>query len=221
MIKCEKLIKKILIANKINNFMSIQFPINIRVISSGNEKKINHNYNTEVLHCDAWSGAPSDSLNGFIYIYYQKKAPSLDLYWPLDKKDKLRNYLGTYKNANIDNKNLKKVNFKKKAGSMAIWETFSPHKTNIQITKENLLRVSLDFRIKASDPYSEIHLDKDNKFYTSKMNSDGVYWYNKKCKNFKSKIKGEIEYAKKHSKLALENRKIYLKNFYNFKITSC
>jgi folate-dependent phosphoribosylglycinamide formyltransferase PurN len=214
MIKCENLVKKILKTIKVDNFMSMQYPINIRVSNSKRYENINHAYNTENLHCDAWSGAPSDSLNGFIYIYYQKKAPSLDLYMPLEKKDKLRNYLGAYQNVNIIKKNLKKINFPKKVGAMALWETYTPHNTNKKNTKENFFRISVDFRIKASDPYSEIHINKKNKFYNSKMNSDGVYWIKKQNKNFKSKIESEINYARKLSKIALKNRQIYLNKFY-------
>ena len=66
-------------------------------------------YDTRHIHCDAWSGAPKDSYNGFIYLFVLNNSPRLNLYRNLPQNHKCRNFLGKYLDAKIQNQFLKKL----------------------------------------------------------------------------------------------------------------
>ena len=217
MIKIEVIILSLLKDLKIKDVGSLQFPANIRITSNSDFFYKKKKYDTRYVHCDAWSGAPKDSYNCFIYLYTSKNAPSLELYHSLPKNHSLKNYLGRYHEAKIEKKLLKKKDMKNKKGIMAIWETYTPHKTKIhKISSTNSYRVSIDFRYKSSTPYlKKPHMQKN--FHTTKMNSDGVYWFVKNnfsgFTSLNKKIKYELNKISKNK--AISNlRKEYLKKFY-------
>tara|TARA_B100000780_G_C21040365_1_gene417449 strand:+ start:126 stop:995 length:870 start_codon:yes stop_codon:yes gene_type:complete len=217
MIKIEVIILSLLKDLKIKNVESLQFPANIRITSSSDFFYKKKEYDTRYVHCDAWSGAPKDSYNCFIYLYISKNAPSLELYHSLPNNHSLKNYAGSYHDAKIEKKLLKKKNMKNEKGTMAIWETYTPHKTKIQkMTSTNSYRVSIDFRYKSSSPYLE-KPHKQKNFYTTKMNSDGVYWFVKNnysgFTNLNKKIKYELSKISKNKTMS-NLRKKYLDKFY-------
>ena len=217
MIKIEVIILSLLKDLKIKNIGSLQFPANIRIISNSDISKKKKDNDTRYTHCDAWSGAPRDSYNCFIYLYTSKNAPSLELYHGLSKNHPLKNYSGKYIDSKIDNKLLKKKNMKNEKGNMAIWETYTPHKTKIhKMTSTNSYRVSIDFRYKSSSPYLE-KPHKQKNFYKTKMNHDGVYWFVKNnlsgFTNLNKKIKYELSKISKNKTMS-NLRKKYLEKFY-------
>ena len=55
MIKVEKLILNILKDLKFKNIHSLQYPINIRILSNKNFPDLFSDYDTRHIHCDAWS----------------------------------------------------------------------------------------------------------------------------------------------------------------------
>lgn len=215
MIKVEILLKKILKSKGFKNIVSMQYPANIRVVNSNFDKEKKRDYDTRYLHSDAWSGAPEDSLNGFIYIYYEKNSPIIKIYQNIPKNSHLRNFKEKYKKAKIAKSLLKEKRFEAKEGNMALWPTHTIHKTSFfPKTKNTCWRISLDFRIKGSIPYNKIKKKNMKEFYRSKMNNDGVYWRFKSAKNIKLKIIKELNSSKMHSTLAHNARKKYLHKFY-------
>ncbi len=216
MVKVEKLILKILKDLKFENICSLQYPANIRVVSNKNFPNSLSEYDTRHVHCDAWSGAPKDSYNVFIYIFTSNKSPGLEIYKNLPNSHKYRNFLGNYLDVKIQKKFLKEVNFKSSEGNMAIWETYTPHKTYVKKFNEDYFRISVDFRFKKSSPYDSI---KNKKFRLdrSKMNHDLVYWsVQKKDKYFssmKQKILFELHKIKKN-KFFYNLRKTYISKYY-------
>ena len=175
------------------------------------------NYDTRHVHCDAWSGAPEDSYNGFIYLLASNNSPCLEIYKNLPNSNKHRNFVGKYLDAKIQKKFLKKVNFETKDGNMAVWETFTPHKTNVKKLSNNYFRISVDFRFKKSSPYNFKKNYLEDQFHRSKMNNDGVYWsIQKNYKYFTSmreKILYELKKIKKN-KFFYNLRKIYIHKYY-------
>ena len=217
MIKVEKLILEILKDLKFKNIYSLQYPVNIRILSNNNFPVLFSDYDTRHIHCDAWSGAPKDSYNGFIYLFASNRSPSLNLYRSLPKKHRLRNFLGKYLDAKIQKQFLKKITFDSKDGNMAVWETFTPHKTHVKKSYKNHYRISVDFRFKKSSPYNLTKNYKEEKFYKSKMNHDGVYWLVQRDYQFfdsmKQKILYELKKIKKN-KFFYYLRMSYIKKYY-------
>lgn len=217
MIKVEKLILEILKNLKFKNIHSLQYPVNIRILSNKNFSDSLSNYDTRHVHCDAWSGAPKDSYNGFIYLFVSKNSPFLEIYENLPKSNKYRNFLGKYLDVKIKKKFLKKKKFETRDGNMAIWETYTPHKTSVRKLSNNYFRISVDFRFKKSSPYNFKNNYNKDQFYRSKMNNDGVYWsIQKNYKHFssmKEKILYELKKIKKN-KFFYNLRKIYIHKYY-------
>ena len=217
MIKVEKLILEILKDLKFKNIHSLQYPVNIRVISNKNFSDSYSDYDTRHVHCDAWSGAPKDSYNGFIYLFTSINSPSLDIYRNLPYKHKYRNFLGKYLDVKIQKKLLKKINFNSKEGNMAVWETYTPHKTHVNKSHKEYFRISVDFRFKESLPYNFKKNYKEDQFYKSKMNNDGVYWLVQKNNKFFYSMKQKILYELKkikRNKFYYHLRKLYIKKYY-------
>lgn len=216
MIKVEKLILEILKDLKFENIHSLQYPANIRIVSNKSFPNSLSDYDTRHVHCDAWSGAPKDSYNAFIYIFVSNKSPGLKIYKNLPNSDKYRNFLGKYLDSKIQKKSLKKVSFKPKEGNMAIWETYTPHRTYIKKFSNDYFRISLDFRFKKSSPYNSIK-NKKYRLDRSKTNHDLVYWSiqknNRYFSSMKQKILFELNRIKKN-KFLYNLRKTYINRYY-------
>ncbi|MDA8992632.1 hypothetical protein N9F75_02240, partial [Candidatus Pelagibacter ubique] len=207
----------------IKNFKSLQYPVNIRIVNNFSNPHYT-DYDTRLIHCDAWSGAPKDSINGFIYIFVENNCPKIEIYNPLNKEDELRDYLGSYKKVNINKRKLKKINFLTEVGNFIMWETYTPHRSILdekKKRKENF-RVSLDFRIRYNNPYlknSSLAIKKN--IVNSKYYNPLMYWNVKKnltgFHDLKSKIKYELMAAKKIDISSYKKRLNYLKKFYSDK----
>jgi methionyl-tRNA formyltransferase len=216
MIKIESLLKKILKRIGFNNISSMQYPVNIRIVNSNFDDSNKKDYDTRFLHCDSWSGAPEDSLNGFIYLYYEKNSPIVKIYDTIPKNNILKFYKGKYKDAKISKSLTKEKKFSPKIGNMALWPTHTIHKTSFKNNKNSKekWRISLDFRIKGSNPYNLISKNNLKKFYETKMNSDGVYWHLSNSKDIKAKIINELKKSRLQSKSAYIVRKRYINKYY-------
>jgi len=221
MIKVEGLILGILKDLKISSIKSLQYPINVRILSNKSFPKLLTDYDTRYIHCDAWSGAPKNSFNAFIYLFTSENSPKLNIYKNLPKSHKYRNFVGKYNKIQVEKKYLKKMKFKAKVGNMAIWETYTPHKTQVKKSSKNFFRISIDFRFKKTSPYNFIKNYSLDQFHKSKMNNDGVYWLvDQNYKSFdsmKNKILYEFKKIKKN-KFFYNLRKKYINKFYkNFR----
>ena len=135
MIKIEQNLLCILKEANIKNFKSLQYPVNIRIVNNFSNPHYT-DYDTRLIHCDAWSGAPKDSINGFIYIFVENNCPKIEIYNPLNKEDELRDYLGSYKKVNINKRKLKKINFLTEVGNFIMWETYTPHRSILDEKKK-------------------------------------------------------------------------------------
>jgi len=217
MIKVEKLILEILKDLKFKNIHSLQYPVNIRIVSNKKFPNSYSDYDTRHVHCDAWSGAPKDSYNGFIYLFTSSNSSSLNIYKNLPYSHKYRDFLGKYLDAKIQKKFLKKINFESREGNMAVWETYTPHKTHVKKSDKNYFRISVDFRFKKSSPYNFKKDYQKDQFYKSKMNNDGVYWSvqknNKSFYSMKQKILYELKKIK-NNKFFSHLRKMYIHKYY-------
>jgi len=217
-----RILKNALGKSKFYKIKSLQYPVNIRIVSNKNNEYKLKKFDTRHVHCDSWSGAPNDSYNGLIYIHCSNKSPRLEIYKTLPLKHPLRKFLGEYSSADIEKEFLKKIYFKPKIANMVLWETNTPHKTfipNSNSLNKNYFRISVDFRFKCSPPY----FSYNNKFFFKnfskfKMNSEGVYWsIRKKIKyfeNIKEKIKYELLKSKTFGNKFYTLRKKYLQLHY-------
>jgi hypothetical protein len=208
--------------SKFCKIKSLQYPVNIRIVSNKNNEYKLKKFDTRHIHCDSWSGAPKDSYNGLIYIHCSNKSPRLEIYKTLPLRHPLRKFLGEYSSVDIEKEHLKKIDFKPRIANMILWETNTPHKTfipNSNSPNKNYFRISLDFRFKCSSPYFSYKNNSFFKnFYKFKMNSEGVYWsLRKKIKSFeniKEKIEYELSKSKTFGKKFYTLRKKYLQLHY-------
>lgn len=194
---------------------SLQFPFNIRA----SYKKINPNdesiYSTTKLHSDVWSNMPIKSRNFIYYISVNKKSSYCKVYKSLKGITKYENFRGSYAGISLNEKKLKKINYKPYSGLLISFDSLCPHKTYFP-KNFGAIRLSLDFRIKLGSPYyDENKLIKRTRFVKSKPGLPGLGYYwtftKKKFKSFKEKIKFELNTAKKISKKAYILRQDYIK----------
>lgn len=202
---------------------SLQFPINIRVMRSGVSTRRHpdrESYSTELLHCDAWSGAPSDSRNHLIYLYTELDCPYLEMYESLDKSDPLRSFVGSYEELPDRLFDRKKISIPCESGIMAVWPTYSPHRTVVPAAgtsraENSPLRISIDFRTRESSPYEEDRNSTMDTFSDSKMNSLGVYWsFPTGATSMEDKIQVELSIARAHGPKAYARRQEYIRKYY-------
>ncbi len=193
----------------------MQFPVNIRLYMPKPMKNSKlKEYNTDELHCDHWSGSPSDSTNCFLYIH--KKFDSTYLaFYDFEEKDleKVRSYRGSYLNApKLEVKELKQIN---KTGILHLWNCQTPHKT-VRIGPS--CTVSIDFRLRsATKIFNEDLNKKEEVWIKSRMTSLGVYWIisDQIHTRMEEKIKSELELSKNYGTKYTNLRREYLKSHYN------
>ena len=206
-------------------YRALQFPVNVRMLRSGPKVEGRSNrseYSTELLHCDAWSGAPSDSFNHLLYVYTEPSCPYLEMYETLDSNDPLRQYVGDYSGVPESLSLRRKVDIPCVEGVLAIWPTYSPHRTVVPAWSPNLstedapMRVSIDFRTRKSSPYEHDSNSSMATFANTKMNSLGVYWtYPTESGTFTDKIRRELEAARRVGREAYEARRHYIERFFS------
>jgi len=221
MLRIEGLIVKLLGEVAHEDYGSLQFPVNIRSLASGISLRgsfNNRGYATDLIHCDGWSGAPSDSWNHLLYLLYMPDAPYLEMFETLAPDSPLREYIGDYKSVHIDTAELKKVSVTPESGLLAIWPTYSPHRTVVPVrsSTHRAWRVSIDFRTRSATPYVEDRNCPKGTFSSTKMNSAGVYWTfpRQEFLNLESKMSAELRAAARHGTDALANRQDYLHQYY-------
>lgn len=212
-----------LIPKKNRNNFSIQFPPNIRFVSSDKSKMMKHKYSTDNLHTDVWSGAPLESRNFIYYVLANKKTSYCTIYKSLRGNRKLENYRGSYSKIKIKTK-LIEQKYKINNGKIISFDSMCPHKTYFPIDSKGL-RISIDFRVKYGNPYTYNKcLVSKKKFCNSKIGQPGLgyYWiYSKKqFRSLKDKINEELNIAKKLSNKFYHLRKEYIKLNYkkSFKV---
>jgi len=215
MMKLEKTLSPILNTQD-SNIVSIQFPFNLRY-HCFNKSKTTSEYSTSSIHADVWSGSPEDSSNFLVYLHADKGSPTTKFY--LKKPDsELLSYRGPYNKAPILKKYImggRKVEIKK-AGEAVFFSTFQLHQT-IQAKSNSSIRISIDFRVKTSNPYFDYHnkhVSLNNFIDTNTLGNPGAghYWVlNHSCKNLKDRILFELDFAEKIGSWAKNLRLKYLK----------
>lgn len=223
MFRLERFIIELLRAQSLADQRSLQFPINIRVMRSGvstRRQPGRESYSTERLHCDAWSGAPSDSRNHLIYLYAESDCPYLEMYESLDESDPLRGFVGSYEEIPSRLFNRNKISIPCEAGILAVWPTYSPHRTVVPApsnyrAEDAPLRISIDFRTRESTPYEEDRNSAMDTFSDSKMNSLGVYWsFPAAATSLEDKFQVELSIARAHGLKAYVRRREYIRKYY-------
>jgi len=223
MLRVESLISELLKKLSLANCKALQFPVNVRVMShkTPNQRVVAKGaYSTELLHCDAWSGAPSDSRNHLIYLYTEPSCPYLEMYETLDESDPLRGYVGNYTELSDQLYERRRVAIPCEAGILAVWPTYSPHRTVVPAPSTSRaegspLRISIDFRTRESTPYEEDRNSAMDTFSDSKMNSLGVYWtFPSVSASMKDKIELEIKSARESGSVAEARRREYIRKYY-------
>ena len=194
---------------------SMQFPVNIRLIGkdrpSGYMEKP---YATDYLHSDIWSGAPRDSRNFFMYVYISNDASHLRIYETSSNK-LIKELTGNYKKHNINEHDLLEFNLPHKDGIFCTFDPYCLHKT---IRTNSGFRISVDFRTRNQCCYTlNNQYISENDFIKTKMGNPyglGHYWTmsSKEFKNFKNKVKYELNRAKKLSSEASRLRIKYLES---------
>lgn len=199
---------------KYHNNLSLQFPINIRFTILPKKIDMLHDYSTNILHTDIWSGAPEDIRNFIYYLKVSNTSSYCKIFNGIKKNKDLKDYRGKYLNAPKIT-NLKEIKYKKKNGLLLSFDPFCPHYTFYPDNCRDL-RISLDFRVKLSSPYLENgKLMKKEKFINSKIGQPalGYYWImsKRKFKTIDEKIKEEFVISKKIDDKAVKLRKAYLR----------
>lgn len=196
----------------------LQFPVNIRVISSGISSEYEQqDFNVDTVHCDHWSGAPDDSYNCYLYLRKTKTSPSLIHFKvPTNQFIEVENYKGPYKNA--PKLQLERIEHRAYTGLLQVFNCKTPHMID---RKGSGATISLDFRLRNRSNVFALDLSEkaDSEWTSSKMTSLGVYWktHNFSVATIREKIEEELrktEYlGERYRKLRLE----YCKRFYDYK----
>jgi hypothetical protein len=154
-----------------NEYKLIQFPANIRILNTDyffNMDAKASPYDTRFVHCDYWSGAPSDTINFFVYLSVNKNSSWLRLWEGFGDIDAAIDYRGSYSSA-PDFLKLREVEFPKEEGFAVLFPTMIPHQT----IEGSGARISLDVRLKRSPHRVGENLFEDGQSLTT---SNGVYW---------------------------------------------
>jgi len=220
----ENLLKEdiyLMLPKKYQRNASLQFPMNIRFFNPTNEL-LKHNYSTDNIHTDVWSGAPLRSKQFILYVYADRNSSYCRMFRSVERKRKYSNFRGKYQNIKINKKDLNEIKYKIEDGRFISFDSMCPHYTYYS-KKTKHFRLSIDFRVKFGNPY-EINNKRitRKKFVESKIGQPGwgYYWKlsNKKFKNIYNKILYELEFSKSLSKFAFNLRKEYILNKFKFKI---
>jgi hypothetical protein len=218
MLRLEAMLVKLLRDCELRPYGALQFPANVRVLNALRRRASREEYSTEHLHCDAWSGAPSDSWNHLLYILAEPGCPRLEMREPLPIGHPLREYVGPYdESVTSQVAGVKATPIPCRAGVLVAWPTYTPHRTDYQstsLTDGSTLaptRVSVDFRARMGHPYVEDRNCPIGDFASTKMNSAGMYWTyrDRQFLDFEEKAKFELSVASQQSSDALRRRREY------------
>lgn len=218
MLLIEQKLVEIFLKLGISEFSGMQFPANVRILNSGQDESNGGNYRTTLLHCDSWSGAPSDVLNVFLGLFVSPRCPWLQMFTTLDPDHAAYSYVGAYENAPCKESELLEVEIPRKNGALVFWQTQTPHRTLIEHIpdKSNAWRISIDIRLRRNSPYLDNRELQESIFDASKMNSLGLYWTfpTSEFKTIREKSLFELESAKRYGDEAIRARVRYLEKYY-------
>jgi hypothetical protein len=132
--------------------LGIEFPINVRVAHGAPPAGYAEtNYATDHLHSDLWAGEPSDIVHGLIYIDGDLLSTFMDLRdCPEALVSAIENYTGTYKEGFEIIRSCPAVSYTPQSGQLILFDGVCAHQT---IRKGGNARISVDFRLRRSDPY--------------------------------------------------------------------
>ena len=202
-----------MLPKKYQSNCSLQFPMNVRLFNP-EYNLMKHNYSTNNLHTDVWSGAPINSRQFILYIIADNKSSYCKIFRSIGKKSKYRNFRGKYKDMSIDKKDLIEIKYKVHDGKLVSFDPMCPHLTYFR-RKTNHIRISLDFRVKYDNPYKkENKTISEKQFLNSKIGQPGWGYYWKFTKetfeSLSKKIIFELNYSKFLSNYAYNLRKKYI-----------
>ena len=176
-INIENILRKIIDQKIKEKFYSMQFPVNIRIVTPNiPENYLEKKFATDYLHCEAWTGIPTDILNCFLYIYCEEKSSICEIFEkPHDNAYK--KYLGEYKSSPISTMALEKLpDVKHNEGMLYCFDAYQPHRT---IRGIDGLRISIDFKLRKSSPYAREEREiSESEFLESTPGKPGlgIYW---------------------------------------------
>ena len=156
----------------LNGIEGIEFPVNLRVSHpSPPPGYAEREFATDHVHCDPWTGSPSDNVNCFVYIDVESNSSALELL-VADKQrlEKLAGFTGSYLLGAPLILDLEPVPYEPQPGQLIVFDAFTPHRT---VRKGHKVRLSIDFRLRREDPYYATVADSRNKGDTTWSR----YWY--------------------------------------------
>lgn len=172
----------------------IQFPVNIRMLSPlVNKEYTQKEYNVDTVHCDHWSGSPSDSTNVYLYLRTNSSSPELAFYSvAADQQVLIDSYSGKYSNA--PKVEYKRVDITSNLGKMHIFSCRVPHKI---LRKSRGVTISIDFRLRNKTAVfgEDLTCKSKEEWISSRITSLGAYWkwLNRYPSSFSEKIRMELE----------------------------
>lgn len=204
MLKCESHLRRLLNELEVDRLMkSMQFPMNVRVVEGG-RTKVTHSYDTNLIHVDAWSGAPSDAQNVILFIDIEGEPDCVDFYEFLNPKliSEAITFRGPYDQA-LKRYPVRRLETPKaEAGQLIIFDQSVPHRTEKK-HKEGI-RVSIDVRLRPETSYVDGGKCIDRKKfldYTPGNPGWGYYWSisppGEKFRCFEDKAKYELKVAQR------------------------
>jgi hypothetical protein len=214
MTQIENCLVDLLVATgRLGDIKSIQFPANVRIVHGAPPSGyLARPFATDYVHCDVWSDAPADSMNAFLYLFTIGNCARLKLFESIALDPYARSFRGPYSDYKGDLSSLKAVPVRAEAGSMYLFDTFSPHKT--ERTGEGL-RISIDFRVRTDSPYMIDGAPADPvKFgrYSPGVPGPGIYWSTpgRTWASFEDKCDFELSNAKAIGPWAVALREAYI-----------
>ncbi|QFT34355.1 hypothetical protein FIV00_27925 [Labrenzia sp. THAF82] len=171
MVQLEQVLAKELQKNgKLEGVYGIEFPVNVRIAHAVPPKDYLKLVDaTDYLHCDPWAGEPTDSINVFSYLHTEEGCPQLQLFESIRANPAAVAYNGGYRDAPIEKEKLEEIDVPLRTDFLLVFDSFSPHRT---FRKGNGVRMSVDFRLKAGDPYADI-----SESWMRDRIPLGKYWY--------------------------------------------
>tara|TARA_Y100001970_G_C14197087_1_gene838755 strand:- start:1013 stop:1858 length:846 start_codon:yes stop_codon:yes gene_type:complete len=216
MTELESIIYKLLTPFSIlEDFLSLQFPLNIRLIGEECNPDQNKPYSTNNIHCDTWSGAPDDIQQYFLYVFFKKKSSYIELFNKVNNKN-VNNFKGPYKNFKINEDFLKIVEYDPYEGLLIKFDPKCPHQT---IYTGAGYRLSIDFRTRKKNCYKIKKKYIEKKIFSQEHSGHpfglGYYWTKSQhtFKSYKEKKEFELNFAQKFSTIAYKLRSNHLKYF--------
>jgi hypothetical protein len=168
----------------------IEFPATVRVAhGKAPAGYLAQGYATDFLHSDLWAGEPFDVVNLFIYVGGDVERTRLMLTTPRTQDlPRIESFRGPYQDIIKSLQGLEPVQYAPRAGQLIAFDGTCPHQT---IRDGGGCRVSLDFRLRRTDPYTIV----DERWDRAKPAIPwSKYWYlnTPRVKAFKQRVHNEL-----------------------------